>query len=169
MEISSIKIWFALQLVIDFLFLIGIFWYLFRVRRELEEKVLISSSDKINQHITPFLDDAKRTTDIFEHQLREKRKIIKSLNETLDKKIASLNFLINRAASIEKNAQFTRKENNVIKASSTESSRDEKIIELYKGGLSNEEIAKRLGLSIGEVSIIINLRKKFETLSSDGR
>lgn len=164
MELSYLKIWLALQLVIDFLFLLGIFWYLSRVRKDLEFRIFKSTSSKISENISPFLSDAEKTALKFDNQIKEKRKLIKELNETLDARISSINFLINRAENI-----LNSSLNSVEKSpKDSPDSRDEKIIELYEQGLGNDEIAKSLGISVGEVAMIINLRKKFDALSSGG-
>ena len=92
MDISNIKIWLAVQLIIDFLFLLGIFRYLSGVKNHLEDRILKNASAKIGKNLEPFLADAQRTSVDFERQLKEKRKLIKELNKNLDNKISSLKF-----------------------------------------------------------------------------
>lgn len=162
MEFSQIKIWLAVQLIIDFLLVIGIFWYLLRIRKDLEYRIFKSSSSKIRRALTPFLKDAEKTALQFDSQVKEKRKLIKQLNDTLDTKISSINFIINRAENILNSSLNQFEEEKEEKSDN----REEKIIELYQKGYSNEEIAKALGLSLGEVTMIIDLRKKFDSLGA---
>ncbi|MGM0419108.1 MAG: DUF6115 domain-containing protein [Thermodesulfobacteriota bacterium] len=161
MEISQLKIWLALQLIIDFVLVAGIFWYLSRVKKELEDKIVNSSSSKIQKKIYPFLSEAEKTSMQFDNLLKEKKKLVKDLNTTLDSRISSLTFLVNRADSIIKSGGDISFNGNEEK--NEPENREYKIIELYEQGLKSEDIARKIGISTGEVSMIISLRNKFKS------
>lgn len=178
MDITNIKIWFAVQLLIDFLFVFGIIWYLLRIRREFEEKIFKSSSSKIKKMMQPFLSDAEKTSSKFDYQIKEKKRLIRDLNDTLDTRISNLTFLINRADNVLNSEMRTVPQTNFVVKESYASEPvqevkeptniERRILELYEKGYENERIAKDLGITIGEVSMIISLRKKFNTLRSRG-
>ena len=161
MEISQLKIWLALQLIIDFVLVVGIFWYLSRVKKELEDNIVNSSSSKIQKKIYPFLSEAEKTSTQFDNLLKEKKKIVKDLNTTLDSRISSLTFLVNRADNILKSGADISF--NSAEDKNEPENREYKIIELYEQGFKSEEIARKIGISTGEVSMIISLRNKFKT------
>ncbi len=166
MDIFEIKIWLAVQLIIDFLFVFGIIWYLSRVSRDLEYKLLKRVSSRLDKLLSPFLKDAVKTSYEFDSIIKEKKKLIKELNNKLDSRISSLNFFINRADNVLKKQEkvdFSRGG----EASVTEN-RDKKIAYLHEQGFRDEEIAKKVGISAGEVSMIISLMKKLKASHNQG-
>jgi len=92
------------------------------------------------------LAEAKEITDILIERIEEKIDILKELEVSVDKKIAILERLVQRAESV-KMPSLTRND------------RYDEIFYLRKKGLNIEEIAKLLGIPAGEVELVINLNK----------
>lgn len=158
MDISQFKIWISILLIIDFLIVAGVFFYLSGMKKEIEKKIFEKASKDALNIISPLFEEAQKTADKFDILIREKRKIVRDLNESLNSRISTLTFLVNRA------------ENSINFASSPKSfesedisplhSNNSKIFELANKGFKIEEISRELGISAGEVSMILSLKKK---------
>jgi transcriptional regulator len=161
MDIFQFKIWISILLVIDFLIVAGIFFYLSKIKKEMEKKVFEKASKKAFNLITPLFEEAEKTAEKFEILIKEKRKIVNQLNETLDTRISTLTFLVNRAENAINSAASSQTmfESDEIKPLH---SNDVKIMELFNKGLKIEDISKELGISAGEVSMILSLKKKMQ-------
>ena len=92
----------------------------------------------------------------FENQLKEKARLVRSVNEHLDSRIISMNLLLNRAeAQIPENLKNEDLHRNHIL------DQQEAILKMYGENHAPEEIAKSLSLPRGEVDLVIDLKKKF--------
>ncbi|MGE4518644.1 MAG: hypothetical protein AB7E04_03965 [Desulfobacteraceae bacterium] len=160
MDISQFKIWISILLVIDFLIVAGIFFYLSGIKKEMEKKVFEKASKEAFDLLSPFFNEAEKTAEKFDMLIREKRKIVNQLNETLDSRISTLTFLVNRAENAINSAssQNMPEQDEIMPLQSSHA----KITELFSKGLKVEEISKELGISAGEVSMILSLRKKMK-------
>ncbi|MDY0131276.1 MAG: hypothetical protein RBR53_01275 [Desulforegulaceae bacterium] len=160
MDISQFKIWISILLVIDFLIVVGVFFYLSGIKKEMEKKVFEKASKEAFEFISPLFDEAEKTAEKFDILIREKKKIVNQLNKALDSRISTLTFLVNRAENTINSASFQNSfESDEIKPLH---SNDVKIMELFNQGLKIEDISKELGISSGEVSMILSLKKKMQ-------
>ncbi|MCB9481299.1 MAG: hypothetical protein H6680_05705 [Desulfobacteraceae bacterium] len=160
MDISQFKIWLSILLVIDFLIVAGIFFYLSGIKREMEKKVFEKASKDALKFISPLFDEAQKTAEKFDILIKEKRKIVRDLNEALDSRISTLTFLVNRAEnsinSVSPPNSFDSEDITPIHSNNT------KIFELADRGYKAEDISRELGISAGEVSMILSLKKKIK-------
>jgi len=100
--------------------------------------------------------EADNTAAQFNKQLQEKHQTIKTLNDRLDKRIHSLNLLVNRAdAAI---SRYTSPPEEEHPAGSGTGSRQTAIRELANKGFSIEEIARKLSIQRGEVTLVLNMK-----------
>ncbi|MBW2043346.1 MAG: hypothetical protein JRI96_00465 [Deltaproteobacteria bacterium] len=139
-----------ITLAIVFVFALRKFVYFQR------ENLLETATDKVG----PFLTEAKRVAGQFRLQLKEKHRLVKSLNEELDRRIASLNVLLNRADVLLSSGIGSERPSasgNLIPSNSQQS----QIIGLAKQGRNAKEIAKMLSLPRGEVELVLELKRKF--------
>ena len=116
------------------------------------------SFDKPTKVFESFLIDAEKMAGQFKAQLEEKHRLIQSLNEQLDKRIVSLNVLLNRAdvlLSSQGEGGIEPHTNTTTEGQQTE------IIKLAREGRSAEKIAQILSLPQGEVRLVLDLKKKF--------
>jgi DNA-binding NarL/FixJ family response regulator len=152
MQIFDIKYLISALIGIDVLFLILILILLKRLRY-------------INQHVSlgkeinifeSLVKDADNTAGQFNKQLKEKQHIINKLNDTLDKRISSLKMLINRSDIVLSNhdPDMTTEKNGARK----NHSRHAEIMQLDEKGYSIEEIAQKLSIQRGEVTLVLKMK-----------
>ncbi|MDQ1330876.1 MAG: hypothetical protein QG578_1141 [Thermodesulfobacteriota bacterium] len=104
------------------------------------------------------LSDADKVVREFHKDVRVKQDLIRQLNTQLDKRIAGLNIIIQRADVLlgYEAASGTETGNR----SGSALSRRKEIFDLTKKGCKAEEIANRLLIPKGEVKLLIDLNKK---------
>lgn len=105
---------------------------------EIFEKI-VSDADKIENEINK--------------EFKNKKRLIKKLNEELDRRIENINVLMNRSDIILKNA----KNNKLQKKRKNSVSYKKEIIYLSRKGYDAETIARKLDLPKGEVMLVLNL------------
>jgi DNA-binding NarL/FixJ family response regulator len=99
--------------------------------------------------------DAVRISEQFKEQLEEKKHMIKMLNQHFEKRITSLNMMLNRTdALLFHNKQYDNAERGCFDHHKKE------IIKLEKQGHSSEQIADTLSISREEVMLVLDLKKK---------
>ncbi|MCK4388855.1 MAG: hypothetical protein KAV83_01290 [Desulfobacterales bacterium] len=151
---ASLQFWVILQLVVD-LFLIILFIIFVRQFKAGGASLASSRVEPLPQGLEPLLKEAEKVAGQFETQLKEKQRLVKRLNEHLDSRIISLNLLLNRAEVCEK-----KPHKHVYDL-------QEQIIALGVKGLGPQEIANRMGISKGEVTLVLELKRKFQEMEKD--
>ena len=168
MTVFPIEFWVIIQMVIVAILVFFIVFYIKRMKTAIQKEVTNQIFEDVVRMIEPLLQDATRTANIFEDQIREKTSLINKLNGKLDSRIISLNLLLNRSESSLSSLQASR-DNFSETASDTVTpdtyDQQQSILELYENGATSDQIAQQLSIAKGEVDLVINLRKKF--LSSD--
>ena len=122
------------------------------------------SFDSPTKVFESLLIDAEKMAGQFKGQLEEKQCLIQSLNEQLDKRIISLNVLLNRADVLLSSQGEGAAESNENSATTIEGHQTE-IIKLAREGQSAEKIAQILSISQGEVRLVLDLKHKFSQLA----
>ena len=122
------------------------------------------SFDRPTKVIESFLIDAEKIAGQFKAQLEEKHRLIQSLNEQLDKRIISLNVLLNRADVLLSSQSEGGAESGTNTAATEGQQRE--IIKLAREGRSVEKIAEILSIPQGEVRLVLDLKKKFLRLAN---
>ena len=156
MKIISIEIWVVLQLFIDLILVTLVFYLLKSLKTMMQRDVSKEVYEEVVKMIEPLLIESKQVSTEFETQLQEKRKTIRELNETLDKRIISLNLLSNRAAK-----SFSALRENLSSGPAHVLDQQEAILDLYEKGADTETIAKKLSMPKAEVDLVLDLKKKF--------
>ncbi len=112
----------------------------------LNKFIRLKDSKKKSENILAFqLAEANEITDILINRIEEKINTLRELEIAVDKKIAILEKLLQRAESL-KAPSFIRDD------------RYDEIIYLKTKGLSLEEISKLLDIPLGEAELIVNLK-----------
>jgi len=151
---TPIHYWVIIQLFIDF-FLVVLIWTLLKNMRErLRKDAARETSRHVMAMLEPLLKEADAVSSTFEKQLKEKNRLIHSLNEKLDSRIISLNLLLNRARS-NSMTPATDNQKNVY-------DQQESIIALYQKGDDARTIADKLSMPRGEVDLVLDLKTRFE-------
>jgi hypothetical protein len=123
------------------------------------------SPDKEIEIFESLITDAGKIATQFEEQLAGKHRVIKSLNEQLDKRITGLNLLLNRADVLLSSHGKETGEADDKKASLRK--KEEEIVALAGKGHKIEEIATKLSIPKEEVSLVLDLKKRFSQTDAD--
>lgn len=197
----SLQFWIGVQLFIDFL-LLGLFMVLLgRLKRHgnktdsLEKNTeghqeAYHTASQIIDMLEPLVKEADAAAISFDQQIRDKKNLIRGLNDSLDSRIISINLLLSRADSmLTRETKISRSQGNSVNARGSkpvikaerypdEDIFDEKVfdddvfdeqnsvVDLYEKGLSVDAIASRLSMPKGEVQLVINLKKKFMSMEN---
>ena len=128
----------------------------FRKRNSLEKEIGLFES---------LVSDSEKMAAQFKVQLEGKHHLIKGLNEKLDKRIAGLSLLLNRADAVlstyGKDAAGSETGPAVPVAQHAE------IFSLAKEGYRPGEIADRLSIPKGEVKLLLDLNSKFSRMRNE--
>lgn len=122
-----------------------------------------SSFDRPTRAFESLLTDAEKMAGQFREQLEEKQRLIVSLNEQLDKRIISLNVLLNRADVLLSSHGEVVEESHEMSASIDDQQAE--IIKLASRGQSAERIAQTLSIPQGEVKLVLDLKHKFSQMA----
>lgn len=160
MSFIELKFLILAQIGIDIIIVVAFIFLIRRLKSSHKDK----SFDKLVKIFEPLLTNADKIAGQFKEQLEEKHLLIRRLNEQLDKRIISLNVLLNRADLLL--SQRRRKADVNNKQVSLDSQQTE-IIGLAKEGHRAEEIASLLSIPEGEVKLVLDLKKKFSQIGSE--
>ena len=155
MSFIDLKLLTFAQIGIDLIIVI-VFIFLIKRFRHFNKGPSFDTPTKVFES---FLIDAEKMAGQFKAQLEEKHRLIQNLNEQLDKRIISLNVLLNRADILLSSQSDGGEEPNTNTAA-TEGQQTE-IIKLAREGRSAEKIARILSIPQGEVRLVLDLKKKF--------
>ncbi|MCK4727941.1 MAG: hypothetical protein KAT27_03375 [Desulfobacterales bacterium] len=158
---AAIQFWVVVQVVVDLLLIILfiVFMRQFRAGKARQESSGIAAFPQV---LEPLLKEAEKVAGQFETQLKEKQHLVRRLNEQLDSRIISLNLLLSRAevclASHDKESmEKNRSQRHVYDL-------QQEIIALGVKGIAPQEIADRMGISKGEVTLVLELKRKFQEM-----
>lgn len=101
------------------------------------------------------LSDASRISEQFKEQLEEKKHMIKMLNQHLEKRITSLNVMLNRTDAL----LFHNRQYDNMDSGSFDNQKKE-ILKLEKQGHSSEQIADILSIPREKVMLVLDIKKK---------
>jgi DNA-binding transcriptional regulator GbsR (MarR family) len=158
---AAVEFWVIVQVLVD-LILIILFIIFMKQFRAISAKRTLSDIEPLHQVLEPLLKEADKVAGQFETQLKEKQGLVRRLNEHLDSRIISLNLLLSRAeaclASHEKESWGENRHPRHVYDLQQE------IIDLMEKGLTAQEIADRMGISKGEVTLVLELKRKFQEM-----
>ncbi len=126
-----------------------------RSRRRMETESVRAVHAQVLALLEPILTEAKSVADAFDGHMAEKRLLVTDLNESLEKRIASLKLFLNRADALMVRHQTPLDEEDSAARRITESR--QKILRLLAQGLSVDQISERLTLPKGEVALVVGL------------
>ena len=161
MQIFQVNHLIVILIGIDILFFV-VLVLLFRQLRQIRQNSLLSKEIELFESL---IRDSGETAGQFNVQLKGKVNFIKKLNQKLDKRINSLNLLLNRSnAVLSQYAETSVKD--PLKQSLVESRR-QKILKLAQGGDSVEAIATKLSIPRGEVQLTLNMQRNLGPKSTN--
>jgi hypothetical protein len=186
-ELNSTQFWIAVLFVFQFLFVVFLFFTIKKIdqiktdvasnRDHCDDHPVDASeySTQVIEMLEPLLREARKTAKRFDDQIKEKKRLLKELNEALDNRIININLLLSRAENqhnkmLEKQtamANVVMPENVVLNQNMTDMTADiaidqqHKIIQMYDQKMDMDTIAQQLSVPRGEVQMVIELKKKF--------
>lgn len=194
-KLLSLEFWLGFQLFID-LVLLGLFMLLFsRLKKKSERKdprenfygeaemgnldggaeEAGMTATQIIDMLEPLVKEADSAAISFDQQIRDKRSLIRGLNDSLDSRIISINLLLSRAESTLSRAtnvsdMAPRTSTPLMHAGSSPGEdvfdQQKSIVALYDKGFNVDAIASRLSMPKGEVQLVISLKKKFMAMET---
>ncbi len=147
------------------------------------------SAQKIMALLEPLVIESGKTAISFEKQIKEKKRLIKELNEALDSRIISINLLLSRADAQQKNledrqsrishqqtipddfvskvsAQISQQASQHASMSQVDDQQNQ-ILGLYYQDVSVDAIAQKLSIPKGEVQLVVDLKEKFVAMEKN--
>lgn len=149
-----------------------------QAEQEAEQKAARSASNVL-QVFEPLVRESRKTALRFEEQIKEKKRLIKELNNALDDRIININLLLSRAQTQHK--KLEQQQNNSARqvsppvqarldlSSDQMMNQQHQIIQMYEQKLDIDVIAEKLSVPKGEVRMVIDLKKKFLEMEKDSR
>ena len=147
----DIKLLITLLVGIDIIFFVG-FIVLIRRFSLLRRNFRFEKEIKIFESMVR---DAEHLSNQFNAQLNEKHRLIKSLNQKLDRRIDRLNKTMNRSDILIETRQDRFEP--APESQQTPESKRNRILSLARKGCDAQEISRRLSISKGEVMLVLNL------------
>ncbi|MCF6248229.1 MAG: hypothetical protein L3J69_12840 [Desulfobacula sp.] len=205
----STEFWIEVLFIINFFVVVFLFLIVKRMNRlslqqnsesdfesDLEEDSVnvrrtSGSAVKIMELLEPLVTESRNTAISFESQIKEKKRLIKELNEALDARIISINLLLSRADAQQKkledrqssiSCQQTIPDDFVSQVSARISQQvsqhaslapvddqQNQILDLYNRNIDIDSIAQKLSIPIGEVKLVVDLKEKFVAMEKNSR
>ncbi|WP_179953070.1 DUF6115 domain-containing protein [Desulfobotulus mexicanus] len=155
---DTLLYWVAIPMVANIFLIFFVILSLRRLMRRLEDEAVHKAVDRVLASLAPLVDQARNLSMAFDEQLREKQRLIHSLNENLDRRITALSLMVNRAEATLKSAESQRHNSESMDLQGA-------VLDLADQGRDAERIARELAVSPGEVSLILDLKRKLDALS----
>jgi hypothetical protein len=157
MNLMALKYLILIQISIDLVIFVVFIFLVIRLRSFNKD----TSLNEMLKRYELLLTEAADMSVKFNEMLQEKRDIAKKVNEHLDKRISSLNAMLNRTDALLFNHRLSNQEESVkhnIK------SHNEEIIKLAEKGFDPDFIADSLYISKEEVMLVLDLKKKISKI-----
>lgn len=170
MELFSTEFWVLVQMIITLALVVLMIICLKSVNSGQRPRQVVQydnraekAAEQVVAMLEPLLREADASASAFEELMREKKELIRILNEKLDNRIISLNLLLNRAE-----ASFPKTVSPGMDMAAGEKVKiheiQDAIIKLHEKGLDTESIASTLAVTGSEVEMVIDLKKKFRAM-----
>lgn len=115
--------------------------------------------------VESLLTEADSIAGQFREQLEEKHGLVKKLTEQLDKRIISLNVLLNRADVLL--SSHDKEAVDANDGSLSPSTQQAEILDLAKQGHNSEEISGTLSIPKEEVQLVLDLKQKLSQIDNE--
>ena len=190
-ELFSLEFWIAVLFIINFILVFFLFLFVKKLNHlnlsepdqkyddnAREDAITASgSATDIIEMLEPLVTESRKAALSFDEQIKEKKRLLKELNDALDSRIISINLLLSRADALqnklEERQNQTRQSfplaNDFNLKSSSEAVIDQQnqIIEMYNQNFDIDSIAQRLSIPKGEVQLVIDLKKRFTAMEKN--
>ncbi|MCM2284547.1 MAG: hypothetical protein NDI81_07180 [Desulfobacula sp.] len=193
-KLFSVEFWVAILFFINFSLVLFVFILIrkmngflteqafqatFEKEREENDPVSDTASD-IMDMLEPLVKDSREAAIQFDEQIKDKKRLIKSLNDALDSRIININLLLSRADAMQKKIEERQAESGRILAdlsrdgavevsAGTLENQQHQILKMYHQNYDIDTIAQELSIPRGEVQLVVDLKKKFLEMEKNSR
>lgn len=144
----------VMQIVLDAGLIILLFLILGRRSKPVEgSQDLVDALEKI-------VEETRVLAREFESNLQERKALIQNILSRLDERLSEAERVCSRLEDVQRAALEAKRESTLVPPS--RSNDQEKVLQLAGKGLDAESIATRLQKPIGEVELILNLKKLYK-------
>lgn len=186
MELFSVEFWMAVLFFINFSLVLFVFLLFRKMNRFLAGQVLESfrepvledegpvrdTASDIMAMLEPLVQDSREAAIQFDEQIKDKKRLLKGLNDALDSRIININLLLSRADAMQKKLEERQAESGRIFAALSKegvadispgalANQQDQILRMYDQKYDIEAIARQLSIPRGEVQLVVDLKKKF--------
>lgn len=183
-ELFSLEFWIAILFIINFILVIFLFLFVKKMNRlnwrEPDQKLFDDSGNKelkqvsgsasdIMELLEPLVKESRKAAISFDEQIKEKKRLLKELNDALDSRIISINLLLSRADALQKKLEERKNKFNLESSSTAVLDQQNQIIEMFQQNFNIDAIAQRLSIPKGEVQLVIDLKKRFVAMEKNGK
>jgi len=159
-DMPSLQLWLAFQIILEGFLLALVIIFFLRLRRLGDSK--LQTPEHLETSINHFITESEKLSALFTKNLEQKKELSLSLLLKLERKIAEMNQLLERA---EKNLSktFRNKIPDPISEKNNPAAPESRalVLKLAAKGHSIEDIARTSQLHRGEVELILDLDKQF--------
>ena len=143
------------QIIIDIAFFVVIMLLLRQLNKRMARNPPEGDGATVGE-LKKLMTDSQDSADLFLRTVQESEERLNKLARQLDNKEKRIVILIEEAESlIQKMASQQAKEESV----GSDGEKYEQIIRMVQEGLSRAEVAKRLGVTIGEIDLVVELEQ----------
>lgn len=143
------------QIIIDIAFFVVIMLLLRQLNKRMAKNRPGADGVAVGQ-LTKLMTESRDSADLFVREVRESEERLGKLARQLDNKEKRIVILIERAESL---IQKLTSQQAGAEAVGPEGGKYEQIIQMVQEGQSREEVAKRLGVTIGEIDLVVELEQ----------
>lgn len=141
------------QIIVDVAFFVVILLLLRQIHRRVERNSTGGDGPTLEE-LKKLMTDSQASTDLFLRLIQESEEKLNKLARHLDNKEKRIVILLEKADSIiQEMASQQAKEESI----GSDGEKYKQIISMVQQGLGREEVAKRLGATIGEIDLVLAL------------
>ena len=193
-KLFSVEFWVVILFFINFSLVLFVLMLIRKMNRFLAEQTFQAAFEKereendpvsdtaldIMELLEPLVKDSRDAAIQFDEQIKDKKRLIKSLNDALDSRIININLLLSRADAMQKKieerqaesgrmlADLSREETVVVSAGALENQQHQ-ILKMYHQSYDIDTIAQELSIPRGEVQLVVDLKKKFLEMEKNSK
>lgn len=193
-RLFSVEFWMAVLFFINFSLVLFIFMFIRKINRFFVEQALQpfheegqeeddpvrGAASDIMDMLEPLVKDSRDAAILFEEQIKDKKRLLKGLNDALDSRIININLLLSRADAMQKKLEERQVESGRIFAAlskegvadvsaGTLTNQQDQILKMYHRKYDIDAIAQELSIPRGEVQLVVDLKKKFLEMEKNSR
>jgi len=143
------------------------------------DQVRDTASD-IMEMLEPLVKESRDAAILFDEQIKDKKRLLKGLNDALDSRIININLLLSRADAMQKKLEERQveagrafadlpKERILDFSTGNVANQQNQILKMYHQKYDIDTIAQELAIPRGEVQLVVDLKKKFLEMEKNSR